>query len=452
MEKIKHVRLTPERSLEILSQLEVAHMAKNTSKSYELFRRCALAVLKTDDETDDTEEILERYHDFRISVIQQERGVKLELHNVPATAFVDGEMLTGIKEHLFSVLRDLVYTRNVLIKNDMLDLDSSAGITDAVFQITRNADILHQNYQGNFIVCWGGHSINHVEYEYTKRVGYQLGLRGIDIGTGCGPGAMKGPMKGAAIAHAKQRLQGRYIGITEPGIIAAESPNPIVNHLVILPDIEKRLEAFVRLAHGIVVFPGGAGTAEEILYLLGILLDPENEDVFLPLIFTGPKESKEYFEKIDDFIGTTLGPKAQSLYRIIIEDPEDVAVTLKNDLELVRISRREKQDAYYYNWVLKINEDLQHPFNPTHESMRDLNLERNQPPHQLAANLRKAFSGIVSGNVKVDGIKAVKEKGPYEISGDQDIIAPLGDLLESFVKQNRMKINTTKYVPCYKIV
>ena len=48
----------------------------------------------------------------------------------------------------------------------------------------------------------------------------------------------------------------------KPGIIAAESPNPIVNDLVIMPDIEKRLEAFVRLAHGIVVFPGGVGTAE----------------------------------------------------------------------------------------------------------------------------------------------------------------------------------------------
>src|SRR3546814_6288695 len=68
----------------------------------------------------------------------------------------------------------------------------------------------------------------------------------------------------------------RYIGITEPGIIAAESPNPIVNQLVIMPDIEKRLESFVRLGHGIIVFPGGVGTAEEILYLLGILLREEN--------------------------------------------------------------------------------------------------------------------------------------------------------------------------------
>ena len=54
-----------------------------------------------------------------------------------------------------------------------------------------------------------------------------------------------------------------------------------------MPDIEKRLEAFVRLAHGIVVFPGGVGTAEEILYLLGILLEPANAGQPLKVVLTG---------------------------------------------------------------------------------------------------------------------------------------------------------------------
>ena len=118
-----------------------------------------------------------------------------------------------------------------------------------MFEILRNARVLRANVDPNLVVCWGGHSISRDEYEYTKKVGYELGLRAFDICTGCGPGAMKGPMKGATIAHAKQRrTKNRYIGITEPGIIAAESPNPIVNNLVIMPDIEKRLEAFVRIA------------------------------------------------------------------------------------------------------------------------------------------------------------------------------------------------------------
>ena len=92
-----------------------------------------------------------------------------------------------------------------------------------------------------------------------------------------------------------------------------------------MPDIEKRLEAFVRLGHGIIVFPGGVGTAEEILYLLGILLNPANENIPFPVVFTGPKESAAYFEQIDGFIRLTLGDEACSRYRIVTDDADKVA-------------------------------------------------------------------------------------------------------------------------------
>src|SRR5690606_7177517 len=175
--------------------------------------------------------------------------------------------------------------------------------------------------------------------------GYQLGLRGLDICTGCGPGAMKGPMKGATISHAKQRRRhNRYIGITEPGIIAAESPNPIVNHLVIMPDIEKRLEAFVRLGHGIIVFPGGVGTAEEILYLLGILLHPDNANAPFPLIFSGPRQSAAYFEQIDRFLRLALGEHVAQRYRIVVDDPGDVARLVRKGIERVRTYRLDSKD------------------------------------------------------------------------------------------------------------
>jgi len=155
-----------------------------------------------------------------------------------------------------------VFISNEIMASGRFDLSDSAAITNAVFHVLRNARLLDYKARPNLVVCWGGHSINAAEYQYTKNVGYELGLRGLDVCTGCGPGAMKGPMKGATIGHAKQRIaHGRYLGITEPGIIAAEPPNPIVTQLAIMPDIEKRLEAFVRMAHGIVVFPGGAGTA-----------------------------------------------------------------------------------------------------------------------------------------------------------------------------------------------
>ena len=447
-------RVVPEKTLELLSHDEVALLRDQSAGGlYDLFRRCSLAVLNSGSVTDSSKEVLEQFKDFEIKVIDQNRGIKLEVFNAPSSAFVDGQMIAGVREHLFAVLRDVIYVNFDVADNPKLKLDTSEGLTNAVFHILRNANALKAGTEPNLVVCWGGHSINRTEYKYTKEIGYQLGIRGLDICTGSGPGAMKGPMKGATIGHAKQRIEdGRYIGLSEPGIIAAESPNPIVNHLVIMPDIEKRLEAFVRMAHGIIVFPGGAGTAEEILYILGILLHPDNKSMPFPLLLTGPKESADYFEQINEFIGITVGKEAQDHYKIIVDDPEAAARFMKAGMDEVRSYRREHSDAYYYNWLLKIEEDFQKPFIPTHENMAKLALHKNQPAHKLAAHLRRAFSGIVAGNVKEDGIRAIEEHGPFEIHGELDIMEPLDKLLQSFVDKQRMKLPGTKYIPCYKLV
>nr|WP_324259479.1 nucleotide 5'-monophosphate nucleosidase PpnN [Cellvibrio fontiphilus] len=446
--------ISPIDQLNALSKIEAAKLLDSSQSGlYKLFRSCSLAVLNTGNDLDDGKELLERYKDFDISIVQQERGIKLAVKNAPANAFVDDKMIRGISEHLFTVLRDVIYTNDEIKGNPKFNLNSSEGITDAVFHMLRNANLLQPGLDPNLVVCWGGHSINRVEYEYTKEVGYQLGLRSLDICTGCGPGAMKGPMKGATIGHAKQRINnGRYIGITEPGIIAAEAPNPIVNQLAIMPDIEKRLEAFVRLGHGIIVFPGGAGTTEEILYILGILLHPDNKEIPFPLVFTGPESSADYFAHIDSFIGDTLGAEAQSHYKIIVNDSEAVAREMKEGIKKVREFRKQSDDAYYFNWQLRISPDLQQPFIPTHENMRNLELHKNQPVNQLAANLRRAFSGIVAGNVKEEGICAIEEFGHFELHGDPEIMHPIDELLASFARDNRMKLPGREYVPCYKVI
>jgi len=453
--KLIDARITPTQHLNILSQLEVRKLLDSSQSGlYQLFRQCSLAVLSHGNYTDDAKELLERHKAFDIRIIQQDRGIKLEVKGAPADAFVDGKMIKGINELLFSVLRDIIYTNNDIIENQKFDLSNSDGITNAVFHIMRNAGVLRSNEKPQLIVCWGGHSISREEYLYTKEVGYQLGLRELDICTGCGPGAMKGPMKGATFGHSKQRIKnGQYLGITEPGIIAAESPNPIVNELVILPDIEKRLEAFVRTGHGIIVFPGGAGTTEEVLYILGILLHPDNAYIPFPLIFSAPKTSKDYFDKIDKFIGETLGEKAQKRYEIIIDDPQKVAQQMKRGMKKVRDFRREHSDAYYYNWLLKIDPEFQTTFEPTHKNMAGLALHKDLETHKLAANLRRAFSGIVAGNVKDEGIRAIEKHGLFELSGDKEIMQKMDTLLQSFVEQDRMKLpSDIAYKPCYKIV
>lgn len=449
---IPSASVRPLQTLDLLTQREMASLANADAAIHDLFRRCALAILNTDGEIDDARLIYDAHSDFDIRVVAESRGLKLELSNAPAAAFVDGRMIAGIQSHLFSALRDVVFTEHKLAEQRVFDLTSPEGVTDAVFRILRNADVVRSNHQPRMVVCWGGHSIPREEYQYSKDVGYSLGLRGMDICTGCGGGAMKGPMKGAAIAHAKQlNRSGRFLGVSEPGIIAAESPNAIVNELAILPDIEKRLEAFVRIASGILVFPGGVGTAEEILFLLGIKLHPDNADIELPLIFTGPTESAAYFEQIDAFLRGTLGEEVAEHYEIINGDAPAVARAMKKAIKRVRMRRIEHSESFSYQWNLHIPPELQEPFIPTHENMAGLALYRDQPRHKLIAELRRAFSGIVAGNVKDFGVRAIEAHGPYQLNGEAELITGLSQLLEGFVRDGRMKIDPATYRPCFEL-
>jgi predicted Rossmann-fold nucleotide-binding protein len=460
--------ISPRGTLEMLSQWEVDRL-RNVSDSslYELFRRCALAVLNCDDTTDDASEVYARYADFSVEIEQRARGIKLILKNAPSCAFVDGVIMNGVRDHLFAVLRDIVFMSGepyALADRGLTPQTDANGHAvgeidypgrpeaNLVFNMLRNAKLLRPRAVPRLVVCWGGHSIDRDEYLYCKSVGYQLGLRGLDICTGCGPGAMKGPMKGATIGHAKQRNRdGRYIGISEPGIIAAESPNPIVNQLVIMPDIEKRLEAFVRVGHGIIVFPGGVGTLEEILFLMGTLMDASNRDIVMPVIFTGGSNSKAYFQQIDAFLVHTLGEDVRRFYQIIEDDPVAVASAMREGMQRVTVNRRKGRDAYYYNWLLKIPAEMKRHFVVTHESMAGLSLSRDLSASDLAINLRRAFSGIVAGNVKDYGIQQIRKRGPFELKGDPEIAQAMDRLLRDFVAQGRMKLDGKAYSPCYKI-
>ena len=424
------------------------------SGMHALLRRCALAVLTSGSMSDDPRAMLELYPDFDIQVLQQDRGIKIELTHAPAQAFVDGQIIRGINELLVAVVRDIVYVSTQLEQAGS-DLDDSVGLTHAVFEILRNARILKPQIDPNLVVCWGGHSISRDEYDYTKQVGYQLGLRGMDICTGCGPGAMKGPMKGATIAHAKQRRRNnRYIGITEPGIIAAESPNPIVNQLVIMPDIEKRLEAFVRMGHGIIVFPGGVGTAEEILYLLGILLHPDNAGRAVPA---------------DLHRSARVGGVLRADRPLPAPDPgrRRWRSTTRSSWTIRRRWRgrwsRASTRCATTAWTTRTRSSSTgrstfrwrsrcRSARPTRPCAR-WQIHRDRP--RARAGGRPASRVFRHRRRQREGRGRARDRasiGPFEIDGEPDIMRALDELLQAFVAQHRMKLpGGTAYEPCYRV-
>jgi hypothetical protein len=143
----------PAGSLDVLSKYEVNLLTDSTHKDLQrLFRVCALAVLNTGSKSDNCREIIEQHQDFDIKILSTDRGVKLHVINAPSEAFVDGEMIAGIQEHLFAVLRDLVYAHRQILHSGQFDLSNSEDITNANFHILRNAGVLNPVKSSQLIV------------------------------------------------------------------------------------------------------------------------------------------------------------------------------------------------------------------------------------------------------------------------------------------------------------
>jgi hypothetical protein len=78
----------PEGSLEVLSQVEAEQLrSEGEGGLYFLLKRCILAVLNSGAETDDALAVKEKFRDFEVGFIQQDRGLKLTLKAAPAAAF-----------------------------------------------------------------------------------------------------------------------------------------------------------------------------------------------------------------------------------------------------------------------------------------------------------------------------------------------------------------------------
>lgn len=411
------------------------------------------------------------YPDFGVHIVRSQQGIEFVLHNAPVSCFRDVDGTTKpeavIREHLSAAARDLIY-ENGEIQQRAFDSKT------AIFHLLRHANFFERSMSdedgeslpNRRIYAWGGHAISQEEYRHTKIVGQALAMQRFELITGGGPGIMRGTLSGALAGYERERINGaRRFGFSCPSIITSEPPNSLVKPLIILPNIETRIEAFIRGAIAGIICPGGPGTAEEFLTKLSILMNDKNANIRYPLVLTGPQGSTSYFEALENFIIRVIPQKMlqeRELYAIITEGyksdaysthlpiQDRVAKYIADAVHRAELSRQANDDSIEWCDRLFIGDEVCKPFDPTHESMAQLQLHSDQPAHMLLAELRKLFSGVVFGNVSDKGVRLVQEHGKFEISGESHIIAALGDLLERFVSEKRMKISGP-YEPCYTL-
>jgi len=122
-------RIYPAGILTMLSRLEVERLHDASRGNLAgVLRCCALAVLNSGNDGDDAEAMLQRYSDFKIEIQQVTRGIRLELSNAPASAFVDGVMIQGIRELLSAVIRDLAYFDTEISSNAATNLTARKAL------------------------------------------------------------------------------------------------------------------------------------------------------------------------------------------------------------------------------------------------------------------------------------------------------------------------------------
>lgn len=169
---MQDARIYPRGGLDVLSRAEVARLRDASAGGmHELLRRCALAVLTSGSASDDPRAARDLYPRTSIFQVAADRGVRIDLINAPAMAFVDGE-LVRVAELLFAGRPGLHGHRAGprMRRPRIVGGYHQRRLRPAAQRAHPEAE---RSQPGGLL---GGHSISRDEYLYTKQVGYELGL------------------------------------------------------------------------------------------------------------------------------------------------------------------------------------------------------------------------------------------------------------------------------------
>lgn len=381
----------------------------------------------------DTRAVREKFKDMTAEVAIEGSEYILRLSGVPSDVLYDGKnVIWQSVEQVSSAIRDMIFA-----PKEPGPKATSEERSAFVKKFAEHAGLLYRGERGMVVFTWGGHRVPRSEYEYAKQVAYWLALHMPDMEniTGCGEGIMKAPFKGAQVAYGKQRSDERFgrrdfIGLTEKNILAAEAPNELVNRLIVYPNIEQRMEAFIRASHRGRAHPGGPGTIEEIMTMLSLLCIPENREIPYEFDLVEQADSP-YFQELDEYLKICFGNELDNLYTVHRGSPRAYA-------RHVTETTRKLPMRYLWNDDLKFDTRIQEPFEVTFETMEALDLSRDQEPFSLLINLRRFFSAIVHLSVKdPDMLDEWGDDRPL-IKGDQAIVKATDELARKLEAQGRI--------------
>lgn len=107
------------------------------------------------------------------------------------------------------------------------------------------------------------------EYAQVREAASRLTELGCDIVTGGGPGLMEAANEGAASSRTLGSRKTRSFGLTIA--IPYEKANPYLDSVTAHRTFFSRLHHFVRMSQAFVIFPGGIGTALELMMVWQLL-------------------------------------------------------------------------------------------------------------------------------------------------------------------------------------
>ena len=151
-------------------------------------------------------------------------------------------------------------------------------------------------------------------YQLARRMGSEIAQLGFTVMTGGGPGIMEAANRGAREAG------GRSVGCNIE-LAFEQKPNPYLDRCVTLHSFSVRKMLLRNYSYAFVVFPGGAGTLDEMFEALTLIQTGKLEP--LPIVLMGA----DYWHEVIFFIEKlarlgTIGPRDPGLIHVTdsIED------------------------------------------------------------------------------------------------------------------------------------